>query len=738
MNPHRIRTLTRAGSALAALSAALPALAVDLAVSSIEVNQGFQGGTTGLVGGRSTMVRVKVTVTGGSGAVAGVDAVLKMLVGGVEVADGTFFSSNGPISAPLSPSMANLNDTINFHVIPPQAANVTFRVILNPTASVVETNYANNIWTSGNYAFNCRKILDVAYVPINYTPGGGLPPQSMMDPGNGDNYLRAVYAVKELNYHRSPVGNLTWTSDVNNSNSSLLSTLLDIRNNQIPASGHPKPDFAFGFLPGNPFSGNGQAIGIPGDVAFGNTESSRWQRTFAHEIGHCWGQPHNSATLGTPQIDVEHGLKDPLNLSQLHVSTQYDVMVAGQLTNVAWISSVTYNDCLGDSRAQCSSFAPPEDGSGGESDAAPMGSQCLRVCGVMTHAGRTLALDPVTRFDAADPTPDDPQGDVRVEAIDATGAVVWSTRFLTGTTRESCAGDGVVYPTSPLYVLVPEFPEGKGVDRIRVTDVDQGRMLAEVTRSANAPQAFLVSAQVVAAAAPAGREAWLGQPVEVRWFAFDADRDPVQATLLYSPDGGLSWWPVVVGVEGDGVVFDSGNLPGAMGEQGLFKLRVTDGMNVSEAEMPVPPMMMMPNPPDVHIICPNADTYRKGASLLLHASGWDMEDKYLPDTAFTWSSNVSGSLGTGRLLINKTLPPGAHTISLTGTDLSGASVVKTINVTISDRSIPGPDLNGDGVIDGADLGALLANWGQFGKGDLDFNGVVDGADLGLLLSKWGS
>ena len=47
------------------------------------------------------------------------------------------------------------------------------------------------------------------------------------------------------------------------------------------------------------------------------------------------------------------------------------------------------------------------------------------------------------------------------------------------------------------------------------------------------------------------------------------------------------------------------------------------------------------------------------------------------------------------------------------------------------------DLNGDGAIDGADLGLLLAAWGTDDPAaDLDGNGTVDGADLGLLLGLW--
>jgi hypothetical protein len=46
------------------------------------------------------------------------------------------------------------------------------------------------------------------------------------------------------------------------------------------------------------------------------------------------------------------------------------------------------------------------------------------------------------------------------------------------------------------------------------------------------------------------------------------------------------------------------------------------------------------------------------------------------------------------------------------------------------------DRNGDGVVDGADLGALLGVWGT-PDGDLTGDGRTDGADLGVLLSAWG-
>lgn len=48
------------------------------------------------------------------------------------------------------------------------------------------------------------------------------------------------------------------------------------------------------------------------------------------------------------------------------------------------------------------------------------------------------------------------------------------------------------------------------------------------------------------------------------------------------------------------------------------------------------------------------------------------------------------------------------------------------------------DLDGNGVVDGADLGLLLAAWGPIGSdADLNGDGKVNGADLGILLAAWG-
>ncbi|MFG0275365.1 MAG: endonuclease [Phycisphaerales bacterium] len=74
--------------------------------------------------------------------------------------------------------------------------------------------------------------------------------------------------------------------------------------------------------------------------------------------------------------------------------------------------------------------------------------------------------------------------------------------------------------------------------------------------------------------------------------------------------------------------------------------------------------------------------------------------------------------------------------------LVGATEGAALVVTLTGEVVAGlcpSDLNGDTIVDGADLGVLLGAWGAGpSPADLNGDGVVDGADLGLLLGSWGA
>ena len=68
-----------------------------------------------------------------------------------------------------------------------------------------------------------------------------------------------------------------------------------------------------------------------------------------------------------------------------------------------------------------------------------------------------------------------------------------------------------------------------------------------------------------------------------------------------------------------------------------------------------------------------------------------------------------------------------------------AQATGPFNVEITAPSAPPcpSDVNGDGVVNGFDIGLLLGNWGFSGTGDVNGDGTVNGFDLGLMLGAWG-
>jgi hypothetical protein len=95
----------------------------------------------------------------------------------------------------------------------------------------------------------------------------------------------------------------------------------------------------------------------------------------------------------------------------------------------------------------------------------------------------------------------------------------------------------------------------------------------------------------------------------------------------------------------------------------------------------------------------------------------------LPATPFDLPTYLPPG-GTAHILLSGTFGDGTLTSAIDAhLDALGTPVI-----------VPG-DLNGDGAVNGADLGQLLAAWGTPG-GDLDGDGTTSGVDLGILLANW--
>lgn len=732
-------------------AAAASAPSVDLSVAAIEITQGIQdsSGTLPFVGRNSTLVRARIAVSAVDieEGVAGVDAMLRIYSNGQEIRSSPVFSSNGPIFAPVTPLAGVMDHTLNFHCVPPESDDLDFVVTVNWRRTVEESDYGNNSLALHDRVFGCRRTVDIAYVPIDYTLGGGLPDPAMIEPGMGDNFLRSAFRVGEWNYHRSPQPPLVWTTNVNSYAPFLLNALNDIRQNQIPAAGFARPEFIYGWLKGNPFNANGQANGIPGAAAFGNTDPAKFQRTFAHEIGHCWGQPHNTSTIGVYGVDVEAQLADPLGIQQLMPPDKKDVMYAAQNTVDAWVNATTALDVLYDPRSQCAGMTEGSggaDGDGGASDAPDRPQQVLRVAGLHDHAMRRVALDPCAVHDAVVPTADDPRGNVVVESYSAEGMRLAAVRIDTRACRDSCAEPGHLHRATALYANLPRFVDGVEAARVVVRECVAGqpeRPLAELWRSAHAPAVGLVTVEWLAPESSGGDDA--GSPAErirVLWNASDADGDALVADILYTPDG-ARWIPLAVsqpsGPAGGSFEFDASTIPASRGANGRIKVRARDGLGQGEAETPQGLSFGSGNPPDVHLLSPNAGTtVPYGATVVLHASAWDLEDEFLPEESVRWTSSIDGLLGVGRVLPIRELAVGQHVITLRGTDLDGFVTEREVAITVVPRTVITPDITGDGLVNAADVSQILAWWGFPGPTDIDLSGDTGASDLSLVLGAW--
>lgn len=78
-------------------------------------------------------------------------------------------------------------------------------------------------------------------------------------------------------------------------------------------------------------------------------------------------------------------------------------------------------------------------------------------------------------------------------------------------------------------------------------------------------------------------------------------------------------------------------------------------------------------------------------------------------------------------------------VRFVASDLGAGSLVEAavddVQLLVRGCDGAGPDLNGDGAVNGIDLAALLACWGT-PCADIDGNGQTDGADLAALLAAW--
>lgn len=145
-------------------------------------------------------------------------------------------------------------------------------------------------------------------------------------------------------------------------------------------------------------------------------------------------------------------------------------------------------------------------------------------------------------------------------------------------------------------------------------------------------------------------------------------------------------------------------------------------------------------------VIPQGGTYTAGpqttacdtGSTVTATSIHDLKIDVLSATGTVLHTQNVNTLGQAEVLSNYALSADA-TYYLRVAPVSTTNDIQLYNLTLTITPPPSnpEDINGDGVVDAADLGVLLAAWGSAAAGaDVNDDGIVDGSDLGLLLSAW--
>ena len=679
----------------------------DLSVANLEVNQSIQyldnptnaDNSLTLVRGRRTTVRMNIGVSGTS-TVAGVDGQLQVFENGAAITGSPFSSENGPITAPLSPTnREETHHTLNFEfVIPgigvgPATSDVDLIATVDPAGTIAESNEGNNSMTLSDLSFECRRSPSMAYVPINYTfaepdPANmGLPSNTRMLPGIGDDFIWHTYPIPDPpNYYAAAIPPINLVTDVDASIATLLN---DLEATRVLLS--PQPDYIYGWLPGNPIAGNGWAAGTgTGNSAFGNTQDSpnRYQRTFAHEIGHLLGLSHNSLLLD-PEVGFDGGFSglevtatddcDPTGVQGTKCRTLKDFMYAGQLTTAAWIAPTTYDFIAGHALVQSASCSTPifhpleiQEFLMIPGQFVRSGCEVVDCCpgcpgpGFLTHIYELKGPVAFTR--------ENPKGTRRIELQDAEGKLLFGQNFEVSFDIGDSEKPANV---APFTLFVPKV---RNVHQVVL--LSEGKEITRQVRSPNSPAIRLLS--------PKQGETLKDQKL-IQWEAADKDGDNLRFSLQYSPDGGKTFVPLAVNLTGQEFVLDPSQIPGSRGQTGLIRLIATDGLNTATTE--VNALLISGKTPKVQILKPvssvtgESATVRQGSSLILVGQGYDPEDGFLSEESLQWV--IDGKhIGKGRVLQvdTKTLSVGEHRVILTGIDRDKNRVEAAGVIVIDDKT----------------------------------------------------
>ncbi len=420
----------------------------------------------------------------------------------------------------------------------------------------------------------------------------------------------------------------------------------------------------------------------------------------AHELGHALGRKHTpgpAATDPDPNYPYTSGrlgatgfnafTREAIPLwDAIDKTFAHDVMSYGTRP---WISDYTWRHLFegGFSRAiprSAADRAPPDQTDGTTRVAfvrGLIGSGGLQLQTIWVHDIPTMIL----------PRPEN--GQLEVRARDASGTLLARRGFTPEPNPTSNDGLQII----DTFVIFP-----KNAARIEIYDAIEIRVLGGRNVSLSPPEVVILTSADGETHEPDGT-------ITLEWNAVDADRDPTRAWVQFSADGGRTWENLGKDLEGTRLDAPVKSLRGT--DDGRFRVAVSDGLRTTAVATSAFAIADMP--PSAWILQGGELEVAAGDLIRLSGSASDREDDDFPPSAYVWTSDREGELGSGPIVEMRNASLGTHVVRLTVTDSMGQSASAEIVVVVGEPTedeggfqFPG-DANQDGSVDLSDSLSLL-------------------------------